>query len=183
MRCSNCNKELENKKPHTGGHWHYCSAYCRGVGFRKTHREWLSEYNKKRRLRTPLPCMRCGKTIPAVRRGSGVTLCSEECVTLNDKDAQRSFRFRRRMSIFDKLGGRKCIYCGCNDVVVLEINHRNGGGCRELRAAAGSNFIQRIFYGKRKIDDLEVVCRVCNAWHYAKTKNPKGSWVITWRQQ
>src|ERR1700678_122970 len=36
-----------------------------------------------------------------------------------------------RLKVIDLLGGAKCVYCGCNDIRVLEINHKNGGGWKE----------------------------------------------------
>jgi hypothetical protein len=64
-----------------------------------------------------------------------------------------------------------CIRCGCNDIRLLEINHKNGGGGEEYkRGKLSTKFWLDIRMGRRKIDDLEILCRVCNACHYLELK-------------
>jgi len=63
-----------------------------------------------------------------------------------------------------------CVRCGCNDPRFLEINHKNGGGAREVRKAnSRSNASNRFYYdiasGVRSTDDLELLCKPCNAIH------------------
>ena len=59
----------------------------------------------------------------------------------------------------------ECVRCGCDDIRLLEINHKNGGGRLDNR-----NIIQRIRTKERKTDDLELLCRPCNAIHFIEKK-------------
>jgi hypothetical protein len=64
-----------------------------------------------------------------------------------------------------------CARCGCDDIRLLEINHKNGGGNRELEAGrTAPQFYYAIADGKRDPSDLEVLCRPCNALHYLELK-------------
>ena len=68
-------------------------------------------------------------------------------------------------------GNPHCIKCGCNDIRLLEINHKNGGGNQECRKGEKIiNIYWEIYKGRRNIDDLEILCRVCNARHYLELK-------------
>lgn len=40
---------------------------------------------------------------------------------------------RLKLRVFEMLGGAKCVYCGCTDIRMLEVNHINGGGERNKR--------------------------------------------------
>jgi 5-methylcytosine-specific restriction endonuclease McrA len=88
-----------------------------------------------------------------------------------------------RLKVIQKLGG-KCIYCGCDNLEALEINHINGGGCKEMRKGVTKNHNQRSFYlailrDERK--DVELTCRVCNSVHYlVKLKGLPNNWKVTY---
>jgi len=71
-----------------------------------------------------------------------------------------------------------CGNCGCDDVRLLEINHINGGGFQEWKKCPGSRFIDKINRGDRKIDDLNILCRVCNAQDYLERKYGKLPYTI-----
>ncbi len=80
---------------------------------------------------------------------------------------------RRRLKVLNIVSNNNpiCIRCGCNDLRLLEINHKNGGGSQEMRRGIGSSkFWNNINNGKRETNDLEILCRVCNAWHYLELK-------------
>lgn len=62
----------------------------------------------------------------------------------------------------------KCSNCACEYLPMLEINHKNGGG--NIEGLRGINLYVKIINGKRKTDDLEVTCKVCNIIHYVKLK-------------
>ncbi|MDD4877201.1 MAG: hypothetical protein PHQ86_08775 [Dehalococcoidales bacterium] len=91
-----------------------------------------------------------------------------------EKIAERNRKRYQEMKIkLLKIVGKgivKCVQCGCDDVRLLEINHKNGGGNKEM-IGKRSHFIKSILDGKRQIDDLEILCRVCNARHYLETKH------------
>ena len=65
-----------------------------------------------------------------------------------------------------------CVRCGCKDLRLLETNHKNGNGTKDINCytGRGSGFNRAIIKGIRKVDDLEVLCKVCNAWHYVEQK-------------
>jgi hypothetical protein len=67
----------------------------------------------------------------------------------------------------------KCSNCGCKDVRILEINHMNGNGSQEFKNIYRSNikkFYTDIINSRRKIDDLNILCRVCNQAHFVKQR-------------
>lgn len=87
-------------------------------------------------------------------------------------------RIRAMLKISPEL---KCSNCGCPEIRILEINHKNGGGGKENTRREKSAAYARLgrFYddittGRRQTDDLNLLCRVCNAVHYAELKGIKG---------
>ena len=76
-----------------------------------------------------------------------------------------------------------CVRCGCNDIRLLEINHKNGGGCKELKNGERVHqFYQSILKGERKTDDLELLCKVCNSWHALELKYGKLPYNISFNK-
>jgi hypothetical protein len=74
-----------------------------------------------------------------------------------------------------------CIRCGCDDIKLLEINHKNGGGTKELQnGKLMTKFYRNIHEGIRKTDDLEILCRICNARHYLELKYGKLPYKISY---
>lgn len=56
----------------------------------------------------------------------------------------------------------------------MEVNHKNGGGNKELKSGKHTNvFMWDIYMGRRKTDDLNLLCRVCNSLHYLEMKYGK----------
>jgi len=86
-----------------------------------------------------------------------------------------------KMLVFKMLGGARCNRCMCDNLNFLEINHINGGGKKE-GTVLGENIYQLIASGKRKTDDLEVTCKLCNALHYIELNHPNliGEYEISW---
>lgn len=142
-----------------------------------------AEVSRQRKLLVPRFCVECKNQIPPERRRSGVMLCSRACLLKRRLVQVAKYRMKRRLRVFKMLGGPVCVYCGCDYIPALEINHKFGGGSREFRRGAGGNLVLKIYQGKRKPDDLEVACRVCNAWHYISKKGGVDGWKITWNQQ
>lgn len=60
-------------------------------------------------------------------------------------------------------GARKpiCCKCGVDDVFVLAINHKNGGGRQEVKHNPG-RWWKAIVSGGRGVSDLDVRCQNCN---------------------
>ena len=74
-----------------------------------------------------------------------------------------------------------CLYCGCDDVKILEINHKNGQGNKELQKGKyASKFYWDIIMLRRKTDDLNILCKICNALHYLELKYGKLPFKITY---
>lgn len=86
----------------------------------------------------------------------------------------------------DLVGGAICNRCRCDELDYLEFNHKNGGGAKEFRERAKirkySGMTDQLLTGKRRLDDLEVLCRVCNALEFLERKNSKhiGRYKIIW---
>lgn len=74
------------------------------------------------------------------------------------------------MLVFKKINpDLKCARCGCDDVRFLEINHKYGGGTKEVRSSKRT-IHYLVFYYNRPTNDLELVCRPCNHIHYLEMK-------------
>jgi len=79
-------------------------------------------------------------------------------------------------------GYPKCVRCGCEDTRLLEINHKYGGGNKELDNGRKSRkFYNDIIKFRRETDDLEILCKVCNARHCLELKYGKLPYKIIWR--
>ena len=96
-----------------------------------------------------------------------------------NREAPRKYRKGLRIRAIEALGGT-CVYCGCDDFEALEFNHKNGGGYQEKNGHRSKSFLLSIIRNER--DDIEVTCRICNAYHYLKLiKGIEGSWNIDWK--
>lgn len=74
----------------------------------------------------------------------------------------------------------KCENCGCDDESLIEINHINGGGTKEIRS--GYSYVFAIIKGRRKVDDLNLLCKLCNTLHYIDMKYGREKYeAIVWR--
>lgn len=87
-----------------------------------------------------------------------------------------------KIAVIQKLGG-KCVYCGCDVLEALEINHVNGGGSKELSIGKKRISHMNLYLGilKRQRKDVELVCRVCNSVHWLKLKGITG-YAISWKK-
>ena len=104
---------------------------------------------------------------------------------------EKSRRFRKRhpnrstkyyhinkIKALTKIAGGKiqCIACGCDDLNILEINHKNGGGTKEhwgQYLGDPGKFYRDIIKGVRTVEDLNIKCRVCNTLDYLERKYGK----------
>lgn len=123
-------------------------------------------------------CIECGKA-PVVK---GMKYC-QSCREKRNKRAKlrgtRWYHSRRKQALeIINDGEAKCVRCGCDDIKLLQINHKNGGGRNELTQKGAFNFYSAIIDGKRSCEDLEVTCLVCNVAHYGEKKG--GLWKIEW---
>lgn len=78
-----------------------------------------------------------------------------------------------------------CDSCGCDNVKILEINHKDGGGCQERKLKWGDSnakFYRAIIKGVRKTDDLNLLCKVCNMLHFVSQKFGLNNYQVTWQK-
>ncbi len=76
-------------------------------------------------------------------------------------NARRSLlHFKNKLQVIEKLGAA-CANCGEIDPRILQVNHLNGGGRRELENGTW-NFLKKIIDGNRSIEDLDLRCANCN---------------------
>jgi hypothetical protein len=86
---------------------------------------------------------------------------------------RRNAQTQKRRAL-EMLGGAICRRCGCTDIRILEVNHRQGGGRKEIVLNGGGNRMHlNILTGRRSVGDLEVLCRPCNAVDYIERKFPE----------
>lgn len=92
----------------------------------------------------------------------------------NRRPREQKYRELLRKRVFFKITGDiypHCVKCGCDDPRILEINHKNGGGNKEMQHGKKSNaFYVAIANGSRRTDDLELLCKPCNSIHYLEMK-------------
>ena len=125
----------------------------------------------------------------------GFSSWCKKCKTIYDKEyrkknkerlnnRRRNYRKKIRMKALMKISRQKlaCMNCGCDNPRLLEINHKNGGGYEEIKSIGGSTqFYLNIINGKRKTDDLNILCKVCNNLHYLELKYGKLPYKIIWQ--
>lgn len=127
---------------------------------RSTHREYMRDYMRKWRQ----------------RRKEGQQFDPEE-----DRRKWREQHKRVRESAMEKLGGKICSNCGCDQFSILEINHIFGGGRKALKETQNRQFYRAIVNDKVDLNEYNVLCRVCNALHYVNdVLGVKGHQVL-WR--
>ena len=95
--------------------------------------------------------------------------CSSSCHHRADADGgprrltadKKEYGKQYRKKLLQKINPDvKCNRCGCEDFDCLEINHKEGGGSKEIREYGGSMQLHHaIRRGDRTTDDLELLCR------------------------
>ncbi|MFH0880826.1 MAG: hypothetical protein V2A34_14015 [Lentisphaerota bacterium] len=74
-----------------------------------------------------------------------------------------------------------CVRCGCDDIGLLEVNHINGGGNKEMEGGKyASQFWYDIALGRRDTSDLEALCKACNAIHALEMRFGKLPLKVVW---
>lgn len=100
-----------------------------------------------------------------------------------EKRKWREQHQRVRESAMDRLGGRRCVHCGCDVFALLEINHINGGGRMAAKIRQNRQLYRDIVKGQVALNEYNVLCRVCNALHYVQDiLGMKGHKVI-WQRE
>ena len=88
---------------------------------------------------------------------------------------------RIREKAIERLGGKKCANCGCDEFSLLEINHINGGGRREAKTKQNRQLYRDIINNKVDLKDYNILCRVCNALHYVQDILRIKGHEVSWR--
>jgi predicted nucleic acid-binding Zn-ribbon protein len=105
----------------------------------------------------------------------------------NARKQHKEYMLLLRKRVFFRITGsihHWCVRCGCDDFRLLEINHKNGGGRKELlvgRKTKARAFYHAIANGERKTDDLELLCRPCNAIHYLELLHGPLPMKVVWK--
>lgn len=89
------------------------------------------------------------------------------------KERGKATRERVRAVVLNVVSNNNpvCENCWCDDVRLLEVNHKNGWGNKELKSWKNTNkFAWDIYMWRRTTEDLNLLCRVCNALHYLQLK-------------
>ncbi|MES0071895.1 hypothetical protein [Mesorhizobium sp. M0058] len=115
------------------------------------------------------PCPRCSfikdVRVPRTRKLDDAGRTSlKRWIAKNPGHSTRHSRGMRQTAIL--LVGKgvlQCVRCGCDRTELLEINHINGGGTVESRKSM--TFYRALAALRRKTDDLELLCKPCNAIH------------------
>jgi len=77
----------------------------------------------------------------------------------NGKLVRRNLRFK----ILDFLGGRRCKKCGFSDFRALQVDHINGGGCRDLKQGLYKHGVWALYaFVKKHPGKFQVLCANCN---------------------
>lgn len=101
-----------------------------------------------------------------------------------ERDQFRTAKMRLSvLQLISKTDKPFCARCGCNDIRCLEINHKNGGGCREYRErkiTCGSKYYRLILTGQRTTDDLNILCRPCNNLEHLERRFGQLPFKIIW---
>jgi len=78
-------------------------------------------------------------------------------------------------------GEIKCESCGCTDIRILQINHKNCDGNLERKSGVTPTIlVRKILNGVRAYDDLNILCVVCNMRHFYENKYGKLPYTIIW---
>ena len=106
------------------------------------------------------------------------------------KEYRKEYYQKFRLEVFARIDpDTKCAMCGCDDIRFLEINHIKGGGRKELERLKKSdhnesqNFTYLIHKGKRGVEDLNLLCRICNSIDHLERVFGKIGLRVVWDKQ
>lgn len=174
-KCKNCGKEVAY---YPGRIKKYCSLQCRDIAFKGYRHSDESKNKMKAWIRPKLIETQEQKR----KRLSEHTRQYREKHSDRVKEQRLKQYIARKHKAFLVIGGAICRRCGCDEISFLEFNHKEGNGCKEHRANNGTSIMDRILTKKRNTEDLECLCRVCNALDYLERKNPDSAskYMITY---
>jgi len=106
------------------------------------------------------------------------------------KEYLKEYHTKKRLDVLARIDpDTKCAMCGCNDTRFLEINHIKGGGRKEQKGLKkkdhniSTNFVMLIHKGKRGVEDLNLLCRVCNSIDHLEREYGKIGLRVEWDKQ
>lgn len=103
----------------------------------------------------------------------------------NRKTIESKTQKRTKITVLNIISGGNphCVKCGCDDIRLLEIHHKNGGGTQEFKKEKYINYHWNIYMGRRKTDDLELYCRICHAYIHLELQYGKLPYNISYDKE
>ena len=88
------------------------------------------------------------------------------------KEQVRRSHEKVRMEAMRIVGKGKlfCSNCECTVLPLLEINHKKHNGSSERKEITGWAFYYNIVKKRRNIDDLNLLCKLCNVQYWITKK-------------
>ena len=108
----------------------------------------------------------------------------KQSIDYNPEEERRKWREQHKLvreRAMERLGGKQCVNCGCDEISILEINHINGGGRRALKIKQNRQLYRDIMNDKVDLNEYNILCRVCNALHYVQEILEVKGHKILWR--
>lgn len=94
---------------------------------------------------------------------------------------QKAYHYSKKVMALSIVAGSDhpvCVNCGCDDIRILEINHKNGrpkGSYKDSKESSkhhGSRLWWAIACGDLDVEEFDVRCRLCNILHFVERKFP-----------
>ncbi len=79
---------------------------------------------------------------------------NHERILLTEKETRKRLR-KKAVAVL----GSKCIWCGIDNVLVLQVDHLNGGGNRERQSLGSPGIYRKIIRGS---NEYQLLCANCN---------------------
>jgi hypothetical protein len=86
---------------------------------------------------------------------------------------QKRLIMRKHREDLIKFMGGKCIKCGFNDIRALQVDHINGGGCKERKAIGLATFYHNVRIDPKKYQLLCANCNWIKRWENNENTGPR----------
>lgn len=202
MYCYCCGTNMTTVNPDGYNQWYYNRDHDENVLCKNCYNRLICapksrEKNRDKRNKT---CREKYATNPepALRASKKWQLKNKQHMTEYKKDYQlkhrererarnRRYQSERRIRVLMMVGKGKiiCSQCGCDFSQIIQIHHLNGGGTQEMRKGwkIPKHFYKAILNGTRKIDDLALLCPLCNVLEYLTRKYGELQFSLTWNKK
>jgi len=134
--CVICSQEFETNR----GNKTSCSPACRKEYEKRYRQKYYHNYYR-------------------TEKGREIVLRAVKKYTRSDKYVSQVRKYH--LQAIELLGG-KCIACGCDDLRVLQIDHIEGGGNKELRQLGPRRLYKKIVEDPFRKERYQVLCANCN---------------------